>query len=108
MSLVSHGVGDHGESQINNPRRAALLESFVQDAALDRGYAAALRHNHASLPGTPLAANFPALSKLQAAGYTCVEDLDGANEDELIKYVPGITWNEANAAIAAWNALGIA
>jgi hypothetical protein len=34
-------------------------------------------------PGTALAGGFPASALLATAGYTCVEDLDGADVDEL-------------------------
>lgn len=54
-------------------------------------------------PHTDLPAGFPVLSLLQAAGYSAVEDLDGATESELVAL--GLTTFQANAALAALPAL---
>lgn len=50
-------------------------------------------------PGTALAPTFPALDELEAAGYTTVEDLTGATEDELLR--AGLSLTNARAALAA-------
>ncbi len=39
-------------------------------------------------PGVALPSTFPFLTELNAAGYLAVEDLDGADTNELITYVP--------------------
>ena len=57
----------------------------------------------AAQPHTDLPAGFPVLSLLQAAGYSAVEDLDGATESELVAL--GLTTFQANAALAALVAL---
>lgn len=51
------------------------------------------------MDATALPATFPALSKLTAAGYTTKEDLDGADDTELVE--AGLNHSEARAAIAA-------
>ena len=61
------------------------------------------KHN-AATPATPLPANFPSRSKLVAAEYTCIEDVDGADIDELVDKVD-LTREEAAAALAAIEAL---
>jgi hypothetical protein len=51
-------------------------------------------------PGTPLPAEFPHRATLAAAGYTAMEDLDGADVDELVDLV-GLRRAEATSVIAA-------
>lgn len=50
-------------------------------------------------PGTALPADFPLNSELAASGYTTVEDIDGADEDELVKI--NLTSRQARAVLAA-------
>lgn len=50
-------------------------------------------------PGVVLPAGFPLKTELAAAGYTTVEDLDGADEGELVKI--NLTSRQARAVLAA-------
>lgn len=50
-------------------------------------------------PGTPLASTFPSKAKLETLGYTTTEDLDGADEAELVR--AGLTQAQAKTVIAA-------
>ena len=50
-------------------------------------------------PGTVLPSGFPVASKLALLNYTTVQDIDGANEEEL--RCAGLTSREATAVIAA-------
>lgn len=51
-------------------------------------------------PGTDLPAGFPSKAALEAAGYVAVEDVDGADWQEL-EAEAGINERQAQAAIAA-------
>lgn len=55
-------------------------------------------------PGSPLASTFPSKAKLAEAGYTAVEDLDGADCAELEDYA-GLSVSDARAVLAAVAAL---
>lgn len=55
-------------------------------------------------PGTDLPADFPAKLELEAAGYTTVEDVDGADVEELEDYA-ALSSANANAVLAAIAAL---
>lgn len=55
-------------------------------------------------PGTDLPTGFPAKAELAVAGYTTVEDLDGADVEELEDYA-GISQLQASAVLAALAAL---
>jgi hypothetical protein len=46
--------------------------------------ALAVRAIHDALPGTPLGADVPHPERLAAAGYAAVEDLAGADVEELV------------------------
>lgn len=50
-------------------------------------------------PGTALATTFPFRAALSACGYTTVEDLDGADVNELVR--AGLTRSQALDIIAA-------
>lgn len=52
-----------------------------------------------AMPGTPLADDFPYLERLDAQGYTTLEDLDGADSEELVEQ--GFSAREAAAILAA-------
>ena len=51
-------------------------------------------------PGTALPSDFPFLALLAAGFYTTVEDLDGADTDELRLYV-GLSLRDATAVLTA-------
>lgn len=55
-------------------------------------------------PGVALPAGFPTKDELAAAGYTTVEDIDGADVEELEDYV-GISQFQATAVLTALAAL---
>jgi len=50
-------------------------------------------------PGTPLASTFPSKAALEAVGYTTTEDVDGADEAELMR--AGLTQQQARVVVAA-------
>lgn len=87
-------------------RRYYLRKSQELYFRWEEGLAAAMRGRLNQVPGTPLPATFPFLTELAAALYTCVEDLDGADAGELVKWVPGITnLKDATTVLTAWAAL---
>lgn len=55
---------------------------------------------HLAEPGTPLPVDFPSRDRLVAAHYTAIEDLQGADEDELIAVV-GLTQYQARIVLGA-------
>ena len=62
------------------------------------GLARAVRAIHDALPGTPLGADVPHRERLAAAGYTAVEDLAGADVEELV-VCAGLTAREARQVL---------
>jgi hypothetical protein len=54
-------------------------------------------------PGTALAEGFPLRAELTELGYSTVQDLDGADEDELVR--AGLTAKQARQVLAAFAAL---
>ena len=62
--------------------------------------ASVFKHKQDSEPGTALPAGFPFSTKLAAAFYTTVEDIDGANNEEL-RDEAGLTEREATAVLTA-------
>jgi hypothetical protein len=83
-------------------RRYYLLKRHAAAARRDDGLAAAWHAKQELEPGTALPADLPALSRLNAAGYTAREDLDGATTDELQRH--GLSHREASAVIKALTA----
>jgi hypothetical protein len=84
---------------IKSRRRYCLLKRRYHLQSGDEALAAVWRAKQALVDATALPATFPALSKLTAAGYTTKEDLDGADDSELVE--AGLNLSEARAAIAA-------
>jgi hypothetical protein len=83
---------------VERPRRYYLgkrLEAAVRGSSLAEVWQA----KQEAEPGTSLAADFPYRSRLVAAGYSTVEDLDGATVDELKQ--AGFSEREASAVLAA-------
>ncbi len=68
---------------VTTPRRYHLLKSRALDAFEEQGLAAAFRNRQYRGCGVRLPDNFPELAKLALARYVTVEDLDGANADEI-------------------------
>jgi hypothetical protein len=85
--------------QVKNYRRMLLLELHSAKATLEYGLVGALRGRRAVLSGTPLADSFPQYAALHAADYLCVEDLDGADADELVAH--GLPRTQAQAVMTA-------
>lgn len=68
---------------VNWPRRYHLLKSRSLDADEEQDLAAAFRWKQFQACGDILPDNFPELTKLTAARYVTVEDLDGATAEEI-------------------------
>jgi hypothetical protein len=81
-------------------RRYALLKRLYAARVGDTAMAMMWRGSQEAETGTALSLTFPARTLLVAAGYTAIEDLDGATADELQRNA-GLTASEAEAAIAA-------
>lgn len=88
------------QPHIPTARRFYLL---LRRNAWDEGIAAVWRAKQEAQPGTVLPDPFPARASLAAAGYTTVEDLAGATEDELIN--AGLSTHEARTALKAISTL---
>ncbi len=89
---------------IGSPRRFYLLKRF---AAADQGeiaLASVWRAKQEELPGTELTEFIPSLSRLNAAGYSTVEDLIGSTTAELRKRA-SLSRREAEAALVALESL---
>jgi len=74
-----------------NRRAAALTQSNLEQVWQG------LQENE---PGTPFPAGFPKQQALIALGYEALEDLDGADEDELTE--AGLSWTDAQAVLKAF------
>ena len=83
---------------LNTPRRY-YLQKRRKARALSDATEMVFQAKQDAEPGTPLAATFPHLTQLATAGYTTTEDLDGADEDELV--TAGLTRREAQDVVAA-------
>jgi hypothetical protein len=94
-----HGVGEHGESQINNAWRALLLASFAMVDAEETALALVLRGEHFALYGTRLPLSLIADERFARAGYVWREDFDGASVAELMERVPQLSAAEARGAL---------
>ncbi len=81
-------------------RRYALLKRFYAARVGDTAIEMMWRGSQEAEPGSALPSAFPARTRLVAAGYTAIEDLNGATADELQRNA-GLTASEAEAAIAA-------
>lgn len=83
--------------EVRLPRRYYLAQRLrAREALLEEGVWQAKQEAE---PGTELAADFPSAAALEAAGYTTVEDLDGADVAELRR--AGLTRRQAETVIAA-------
>jgi hypothetical protein len=85
---------------INRPRRYYLLyRQFFSNILGDTTTAGAIRTKQEAQPGRALPSDFPFLAKISApsAGYTTIEDLDGANVRELRNI--GLTQAQAIAVL---------
>lgn len=87
-------------SELRNLRRYCVVQAYEARQVYDFGLHKALLGVRDTQAGTQLVSSTPGYSKLVAAGYVALEDLDGADADELQK-VAGITRHEATAIFAA-------
>lgn len=85
---------------VKTHRRYCLLKAHAASDEDATELAKTWLSKQAAIAGTALADDFPTKSQLEAAHYSTVEDIDGADEDELVIRV-GITRAQAAAAIAA-------
>lgn len=84
-----------------NPRRAYLLHARSLEAEGREGLAAVYRGRQLALPGAPLPDSVPHQDALRCAGYSALEDLEGADEGELVSW--GLKAKEAQEVFAALN-----
>lgn len=87
-------------NRILQPRRWYLLQAQWARDTFQEGLASLLYGKQQEQPGTPLPANFPFRAALIAANYTALEDITGANADELVRAV-GLSGRDAATVIAA-------
>jgi hypothetical protein len=85
---------------INTVRRYYLAKRFAAVERDDLAIASVWRAKQEAEPGTALASDFPARTKLIAAGYSAVEDLQGSDTNELRRRA-SLSRREADAVIAA-------
>lgn len=83
---------------VGSVRRFYLLKRQAA-AALDEPLAETWQAKQEAEPGTALPADFPDLEVLVAAGYSAVEDLDGAEAQELVDL--GLAPHRADAVLLA-------
>ena len=91
---------------IKKPRRYYLRKSqeLIARGGDDEALGLAFRAKQDGEPGTPLPADFPFRTTLAKARYTTREDLDGADERELMRFTP-LTIRDARAVLKALAAL---
>lgn len=85
------------------PRRYYLHKRLEAAAGEDWPVAGVWRWKQERQPGVALPADFPFLVRLVEKGYSTREDLDGADERELLKL--GFSTREAAAILKALEAL---
>lgn len=88
------------KGRIGNPRRVYLLLRLGAAARGERDRESVWHGLQLAEPGVPLPATFPQYDRLTAAGYVTVEDLEGADADELVDLV-GLRRAEAESVLAA-------
>lgn len=86
-------------AEINRPRRYYLHKRLYARLYESEDAESVWKALQEAQPGTPLAGSFPHLSVLTPLGYTTTEDLDGADEAELLR--AGLTSRQAAAVLAA-------
>lgn len=90
-------------ASVNNLRRFYLLKR-LNALAIDDDVGLIWRGHQEEQESTPLPADFPSKTKLAAVGYTAVEDLDGADSAELLRWA-SLSKSEATTVLAAVAAL---
>lgn len=81
------------------PRRFYLLKGHTAAKLGEPGLASAWWGKQQAMPGTALPATFPHRAALAALNYVALEDLDGADIEELQQV--GLSRGQAAAVIAA-------
>jgi hypothetical protein len=89
--------------QVKSVRRYYLLERLAADARYDYSIGSVFRAKQEAEAATALPSDFPSLSILVAAGYSTIQDVDGADVEEL--QCAGLTTKQAEAALTALTAL---
>ncbi len=67
-----------------SPRRYYLLKWRGLEDLCEHELALIFKAKQAEIAGTALPSDFPGRAALIAAGYTAIEDVTGADEDELV------------------------
>jgi hypothetical protein len=86
-------------AEVRRPRRYYLHKRLHAKLYESSDAEAIWKAKQEAEPGTPLDSAFPFKSALEAIGYTTTEDLDGADEAELVR--AGLNQREAKQVIAA-------
>lgn len=86
-------------SEVKRPRRHFLSKRRDALERCDTALAGVWQSKQEAEPGVALAADFPHRSLLASAGYTTIEDIDGADEAELVR--AGLNNRQARAVLAA-------
>lgn len=86
-------------AEVRTYRRYCLLTSRAWMSRGEPGREEVWRGKQIGEPGTALPSSFPFRAKLVAAGYQATEDLDGADEEELLSQ--GLNKKEAAAVLKA-------
>jgi hypothetical protein len=89
--------------QVKSVRRYYLLERLAACAREDFAIGSVFRAKQEATSGTALPVDFPSLTLLAPAGYSTVEDIDGADLEEL--QCAGLTIKQAEAVLTALAAL---
>jgi len=93
-----------GCSSFISPRRFYLSKRIAARLLGEHALSAIWKYQQEQQPNTALPVGFPSLVTLAAAGYTAAEDLEGADESELVEWAR-ISNSAARAVLAAHAAL---
>jgi len=93
-----------GDSSIISSRRFYLSKRIAARLLGDHALSSIWQYHQEQQPNTVLPDGFPAKAALAVAGYTASEDLEGADEHELVEWAR-ISNSAARAALAAYAAL---
>ena len=85
---------------VKTARRYFLLQAQAEERQADPDFGGVWRSKQQQVEGTALPSTFPHRARLVAAGYSTVEDLDGAEAPELVRQVR-LSLREAQAVLLA-------
>ncbi|MFO7178986.1 MAG: hypothetical protein DIU78_009830 [Pseudomonadota bacterium] len=94
---------ERGETPLRTIRRFYLAKRHAAHELCDLALEALWRGKQEAEPGAALPVTFPMRGELAALGYTAVEDLDGADVEELARL--GLSRKDAAAVMAALSKL---